>query len=127
VRVVLDSSVVIDHLRGDERARDAMAGRVSDGDQLWGIVVTRAEVIAGMRSAERHATLRLLDQLRWLEIDVDLADDAGVLARRYRRSHPGLQLADCLIAAGTTRLGAKLLTQNVRHFPMIPDLEPAYR
>ena len=104
-----------------------MADRVSDGDQLWGIVITRAEVIAGMRSADRHATLQLLDQLHWLDIDVDLADDAGVLARRYRRSHRGLQLADCLIAAGTTRLGAKLLTQNVRHFPMIPDLEPAYR
>ena len=127
MRVVLDSSVVIDHLRGDERAHDAIADRVADGDQLWGIVVTRAEVIAGMRSAERHATLLLLDRLRWLEIDVELADDAGVLARRYRRSHPGLQLADCLIAAGTIRLGARLFTQNVRHFPMIPDLEPAYR
>ena len=126
MRVVLDSSVVIDYLRGDERAHSVIADRVAAGHQLWGIVVTRAEVLAGMRSAERGATVRLLNQLRWVDIDVDIADKAGAYARRYRRSHPGLQLADCLIAAGTVTLGAGLLTQNVRHFPMVPGLEPAY-
>ena len=126
MRVVLDSSVIIDHLRGDERARNVIAAHVEAADQLWGIVISRAEVIASMRSADRGPTIRLLDQLRWLDIDLEVADKAGALARRYRRSHPGLQLADCLIAAGTARLGARLLTQNVRHFPMIPDLRPAY-
>lgn len=126
MRVVVDSSVLIDHLRGDVRARDVLARCAVAGDQLWGIVVTRAEILAGMRTEEGTATLRLLVQLRWLEIDVDVADDAGALARRFQRSHPGLQLADCLIAAGTARLGARLLTQNVRHFPMIEELAPAY-
>jgi predicted nucleic acid-binding protein len=126
VRIVLDSSVIIDHLRGNAGARAAVSKRIDRGDQLWGIVVTRAEVLAGMRSSERFETLRLLDRIRWLEIDVDLADDAGALARRFRRSHPGLQLADCLIAAGTRKLGASLLTQNVRHFPMFEGLERAY-
>ena len=127
MRTVLDSSVLIDHLRGDARARRAIAERVATGEQLWGIVITRAELIAGMRSSERAATFALLDRLRWLDVDVDVSDDAGALARRYRRSHPGLDLADCLIAAGTERLGARLLTQNVRHFPMFEGLEPAYR
>jgi predicted nucleic acid-binding protein len=126
VRVVLDSSVLIDHLRGDERARQVMAKHAHDGDQLWGIVVTRAEVLAGMRAAERAATYGLLDRIRWLDVDFDVADDAGTLARRLRRSHPGLQLADCLIAAGTARLGAVLLTLNVRHFPMVDGLVRAY-
>lgn len=126
MRVVVDSSVLIDHLRGDVRARDVLTRCAVAGDQLWGIVVTRAEILAGMRTEEGTATLRLLVQLRWLEIDVDVADDAGALARRFHRSHPGLQLADCLIAAGTARLGARLLTQNVRHFPMIEELAPAY-
>jgi predicted nucleic acid-binding protein len=127
VRVVVDSSVLIDHLRADDRARRTLAERIADGDELWGVVVSRAEVLAGMRSAERAPTLRLLDHLRWLEVDVELADEAGALARRFRRSHPGLELADCLIAAGAVRLDAQLLTQNVRHFPILPGLEPAYR
>ena len=126
MRIVVDSSVLIDHLRGNAGARAAVSERVRRGDQLWGIVVTRAEVLAGMRSAERAETVRLLDRVSWLDIDVEVADEAGTLARRFRRSHPGLQLADCLIAAGTTRLGASLLTQNVRHFPMFDGLVRAY-
>jgi predicted nucleic acid-binding protein len=126
VRIVLDSSVLIDHLRGNPGAKAAVSERIRSGDQLWGIVVTRAEVLAGMRSNERIATSRLLDTLAWLDIDLDIADEAGALARRFRKSHPGLQLADCLIAAGTRRLGASLLTQNVRHFPMFEGLERAH-
>jgi predicted nucleic acid-binding protein len=83
-------------------------------------------VLAGMRAPERPQTELLLDQLRWLDIDVDWADAAGAMARNLRRSCRGLQFADCLIARGTTQLGASLLTQNVRHFPMIPGLTPAY-
>lgn len=124
--MVVDSSVLIDHLRGYMPARDVLNGRVAQGDELWGVVIARAEVLAGMRDREQPRTLELLDQLRWLEIDVELADAAGALARTFWRSHPGLQLADCLIAAGTERLGATLLTQNVRHFPMLPGLTQAY-
>jgi predicted nucleic acid-binding protein len=90
-------------------------------------VVTRTEVIAGMRSAERVPTMRLLDQLSWLEVDIALADAAGALARSWRRSQPGVGATDYLIAAGVERLGARLLTVNVRHFPMIEGLKPAYR
>lgn len=126
MRLVLDSSVVIDHLRDVARATDLIADRVRGGDQLWGLVITRAEVLAGMRPAERERTMRFLDLMRWLDIDIDLADEAASLVREYRASHPGLQLADCLIAAGTRRLGAALLTQNVRHFPMFEGLERAY-
>jgi predicted nucleic acid-binding protein len=35
-------------------------------------------------------------------------------------------VADFLIAAGVARLEALLLTKNVRHFPMLPDLVAAY-
>ena len=126
MRVVLDSSVVIDQLRDHPRAVKLIADRVRDGDQLWGVVITRAEVLAGMRPAERDATTQLLDVMGWLDIDVDLADDAASMARQYRKSHPGLQLADCLIAAGVRRLGGTLLTVNVRHFPMFVGLERAY-
>jgi hypothetical protein len=127
MRLVIDSSVLVDHLRGDHRAHDTLRQAAERGDELWGVVISRAEVLAGMRSAERPLTHRLLDALRWQEVDISLADAAGRAARRYRRSHPGLQLADCLIAAGVEQLDARLVTRNVRHFPMFPNLEPPYR
>lgn len=97
------------------------------GDELWGVVITRSELLSGMRSHERAATRALLDSLRWVDVDVEVADRAGELARKHRRIHPGVELPDYLVAAGTEVLGASLLTQNVRHFPRFPELTPAYR
>ena len=127
MRLVCDTSVLVDLLRGDPRAAALLEERVGVGDELWGIVVTRSELLAGMRSHERGATHALLDSLRWLDVDVEVADRAGALARRYRRSHSGVELPYYLVAAGTEVLGASLVTLNVRHFPMFPGLEPAYR
>lgn len=126
MRVVVDSSVLIDILRGDQAPAALLAAHIRAGDEVWGVVVTRTEVLAGMRSAERIPTERLLAEPRWLEVDTDLVDEAGRLARRHRRSHAGIGLADFLIAAGVERLDARLLTKNVRHFPVFPDLAPAY-
>ena len=125
MRIVCDTSVLIDVLRGDERAISLLTG-LADRDELCGVVVTRSEVLSGMRSHERRPTYALLDSLRWREIDLELADRAGDLARRYRRSHPGVELPDYLIAAGVELLDGMLLTLKIKHFPMIPDLEPAY-
>ncbi|MGI8658762.1 MAG: type II toxin-antitoxin system VapC family toxin, partial [Candidatus Limnocylindria bacterium] len=125
MRFVCDTSVLVDFLRGDERATQLLIERATVGDELWGVVVTRSELLAGMRSRERAATHSLLDSLAWLEVDIEVADAAGELARRYRRSHPGVELPDYLIAAGAELLGASLLTLNVRHFPSIPSLQPA--
>lgn len=127
MRFVCDTSVLVDFLRGDDRAVSLLSDRAAAGDHLWGVVVTRTEILAGMRSGERRATSALLDSLRWREIDLELADRAGELARLHRRSHPGVEVPDYLVAAGTELLQASLLTLNVRHFPMVHDLEPAYR
>ena len=96
-------------------------------DELWSATVVRTEILAGARPNEEAAIIELLDGLRWMEITVEVADWAGRLAARYLRSHPGVDTVDYLIAACAQKLDAALLTLNVRHFPMFPDLEPAYR
>jgi predicted nucleic acid-binding protein len=124
--LLIDTSVLIDHLRGDERAVTRLRTAVRAGDELWSVTVVRTEVLAGVRSGEEAQVGRLLDQLRWLDVTVDLADEAGRLAARYLRSHSGVDTVDYLIAAAAQKLEAQLLTQNVRHFPMFPELQPAY-
>jgi len=86
----------------------------------------RTEVQAGMRKGEERATTALLDALRWQDVTVEIADRAGELARRYLRSHSGVDTVDYLVAAAAEVLDAHLVTLNVRHFPMFPDLMPAY-
>jgi predicted nucleic acid-binding protein len=122
---VVDSSVLIDLLRGHEPALQALEHAAAD-TELWGVVVCRTEVIAGMRPRERSSTMALLDGLTWLDVDPPLADAAGELARRFHTAHSGIDVVDYLVAAAVRRLEARLLTTNVRHFPMLAGLRPAY-
>ncbi len=59
-------------------------------------------------------------------IDTTIARTAALFARRYRRSHTGIDDADYLIAATAVVADAELLTTNVRHFPMLRGLSTPY-
>jgi predicted nucleic acid-binding protein len=123
---VVDTSILIDHLRGDERAHALLAGLVREREIVAASAMTRVEVLAGMRHDEKRATLRLLSLLEWIPVDEELADRAGELARRYLRSHPGVDSVDHVIAATVERLDADLYTRNVKHFPMFSKLRAPY-
>ena len=127
MRLLLDTSVLIDHLRGDGRAVSLLTESAGAGDELWSVTVVRMEVLAGIRPKEERATLVLLDALQWQDVTVDLADRGTALARRFLKSHSGVDTVDYLVAAAAELLKAKLLTQNVHHFPMFANLAPAYR
>lgn len=127
MRLVLDTSVLIDHLRGRPRAAtELVPAALAHGDELWSSHVVRAEVLVGMRPGEETATSDLLGLISWVEVDAAAADAAGALGRRYLRSHPGIEIADLLVAALAERLEAELKTTNVKHYPMFPGLKPAY-
>jgi predicted nucleic acid-binding protein len=83
-------------------------------------------VLAGMRAGEEQRTVRTLGSLALAPVDDEVAMHGGAFARYYRSMHPGISLADYLIAATAQVLGADLWTQNPRHFPMFEGLEPPY-
>lgn len=122
--IVVDTSVLIDHLRGHEPAGTALQQALDE--RLVASVLTKVEVLAGMRPAEEWATRRLLDMVEWIAVDDDLAERAGILANRYLRSHPGIDPVDYVIAATAQRLGATLWTRNLKHFPMFEGLAAPY-
>lgn len=79
-----------------------------------------------MRADEEHKTRDLINLLEWIPVDTAVAERAGSFALSFRRSHPGIDVADYAIAATAILERAELWTRNVRHFPMFPDLEPPY-
>jgi predicted nucleic acid-binding protein len=79
-----------------------------------------------MRATEEDATRELIGLIAWAEVDATAAEVAGALGRRYVRSHPGIEIADLIVAALVQRLGADLKTTNVKHYPMFEGLKPAY-
>lgn len=124
--VLVDTAVIVDHLRNDPRAVHLVTELFEREDRLWAATPTRTEIIAGLRRNELEPMAKLFAVLSWVEIDARIADAAGELARRYRRSHGGIDTVDYLIAAAAQSIGASLVTLNVRHFPMFPALRPAY-
>ncbi|HMC04939.1 MAG TPA: type II toxin-antitoxin system VapC family toxin [Actinomycetota bacterium] len=118
---LFDSTILIAHLRGEERA----TALLEDGEP-FASVISRTEIEGGMRSGERRAVARLFDALTLLPVTDSVARGAGAMLRTFRRSHPGIHIADCLIAATADVGGLGLVTLNVKHFPMVSDLRPAF-
>lgn len=121
--VVLDTGVLIDQLRGSEAAFEFLASLKA---QPVCSEVTRIEVIQGLRSSERRAANRVFATIGWVPVSESVARRAGELGRRWRRSHPGIGIADLTIAATAEELDAVVATNNVKHFPMFKGLEPPY-
>jgi hypothetical protein len=121
--VVLDTSVLIDHLRADESATDYLASleeRPSCSE------ISRIEVLQGLCSAERKAAERLFGLFDWVPVTEAVARRAGELGHRWRRSHPGIGVADLAIAATAEQIDATVATRNLKHFPMFRDLRAPY-
>lgn len=123
---LLDTSVAIDHLRGSPPAVDLLSGLIDAEESLFASEIVRFELLAGVREKEIEALERFFSAISWVPVGEEVARAAAVLAQRHRRAHSGIDDADYLIAATALLLDAELLTTNVRHFPMIAGLEPAY-
>lgn len=123
---VVDRSVLIDHLRGVIQAREVLDRVLAQGGRLASSVLTRTEVLAGVRPGERGAVEALFGAIDWLPVDDTIADLAGDLAYRFLKSHPGVDTVDYVIAATARAVDGQLLTRNIKHFPMFPELRAPY-
>jgi len=123
---LLDTTVAIDHLRGADVARELLRQVLGAGIQVGASELVRFELLAGVRQAETADLEDFSATLVWFPVDTDVARLGGELARRYRPSHGGIEDVDYLIAATAVLLDAELLTTNVKHFPMLEGLSPAY-
>lgn len=123
---LVDTSVAIDHLRGARPSVDLLRRLIGAEEPVAASEVVRFELLTGVREGELDALERFFSALSWVPVDEDITRTAGSLAREHRRAHSGIDDADYLIAATALMLDAELLTTNVRHFPMLAGLRPAY-
>jgi predicted nucleic acid-binding protein len=121
--VVLDTSVLVDHLRASAAATEYLAGLES---RPACSEISRIEVLQGLRSAEKRAASHLFALIEWVPVTEAIAQLAGELGRKWRRSHPGIGVADLAIAATAVQLDAGLATRNLKHFPMFKGLRAPY-
>ena len=117
--ILVDTDVLINFLRGKEKARDFLASVVSES-VLYVSVMTVSELCAGALPHEAERTQALLDGLTVVDVTRDIAEKAGTYKRTTKSQR--LELMDCLIAATADATRAALATGNVNHYPM-PDIE----
>ncbi len=123
-RILLDTDVVVDFLRGDARASDFVQ---SCRGEIVLSAITAAEIYSGARDDQETAELdQFLSLFPVVPVTGPIARVAGLYQRRWRKSH-GLLLGDAVIAATARSGNARLATLNVRHFPMFPGLKPPYK
>ena len=115
--LLLDTTVLIDVLRGKPAATRLLATRRSSTVPVTSAINVE-EIVRGVRPTEQATADRLFAGLRVLPIGRAEAELAGAWRRQFAASGVTLHQADCLIAAAATQAGARLATANVKDFPM---------
>ena len=120
--IIADTDVLIDFLSGQEPAATVVAEHVAGG-RLSTTVISRFELLAGVRSARQERPVRrLLDALPILALEREAADRAATVRRALEGRGAGIGMADSLITGIVLAHGAELLTRNRRHFERVPGL-----
>lgn len=104
--VMVDSDIVIDHIRGIRQLPPL---------PLAYSVITRCELFAGRDDPQ--TLRRLLAPMQEFPIDSEIAERGGALKRESRVPTP-----DALIAATALKHRLPLMTRNLRHFERVPGL-----
>lgn len=122
-RLLIDTDVLIDYLRGVPQA----VAYLEDREELMALsAVTVAELYAGVREGwERKALAAFVGAFEVVPVDQPVAERGGLLRREYGKSH-GTGLADALIAATAELRQATLVTVNRKQFPMLVQVHVPY-
>ena len=121
-RKLLDTTVLIDLSRGKIAAADFFDNERQAGTELFVSVVSAMEMIVGCRNkAEVAKAEKQIADFQLVQLNPAMSQKAYDLVLTYNKSH-GMMIPDALIAATALLESLELMSDNVRHFTMIPDL-----
>jgi len=119
-RILIDTDVIIWHMRGNENARAAIYQIESPVISI----ITQMELVQGLRNKQEQVLLhRFLEQLGFDVVPVSemISHRALFLMEEWRLSHQML-MADALIAATAIEHGLPLLSGNEKHYRFLKML-----
>ncbi|HEY7942087.1 MAG TPA: PIN domain-containing protein [Candidatus Limnocylindrales bacterium] len=126
MRYLLDSTFVIDYLRGEQAARSRFQSMFEDGDEPLVNEVVVCEVASGTQTHPDPDLTALLEPMEFVQPGPDAPLMAGQWRIDARRRGHQLSLADALIAVAAHEAGAAVLTRNVRDFAHLPVTVETY-
>jgi len=130
--VIVDTSTLVTAERRKHTVRDIFAQlRESCGETGVGLsAVTLVELAHGIERAQMDAQREhrqaflddLIADIRIYPVTAGIAQLAGRISGQQARRGLVLPFEDLLIGATALHHGCEVVTENVRHFEMIPDL-----
>lgn len=123
MKIVVDSSIVIDYLRGGNKWADFIfSAEKGEETQLYLPTIVIFELYSGS-STKSAGKLRemiyFISQFQRIDLNNTIAKAGGEL---FRDTKQRLGAADYIIAASALSINATVLTLNKKHFEQIPHL-----
>ncbi len=120
-RFLLDSDIIIWHLRGREEVTEMLRGL-----QRFGVpgcsALSVLEVQLGVKKGEEEKTDHFLKYLKAFDVNREIASKAAQLIREYKGKGVTLDIPDAVIASTCILHDLILVTYNRKHYP-IGELE----
>lgn len=121
MKLVIDSSILIDYLRGGTKWQDFL-NEVPRNAELFLPVIVIFELFSGKSTKKTSVTKQisgLIKEFIYIEFSDTIAVKAGQLSRDIGYH---IDPTDYIIAASALDLGATVVTLNKKHFSQIPGL-----
>jgi len=120
-RLFLDTSVIIDFLRQQNKNRTWFYFLAESENKLEISIITHTELYSGKRIwanvQDRKELENLIDGMEIINLNRTISELGGQL-----RAKRGIDLADAIIAATAMNEKIELATLNPKHFKKIPGL-----
>ena len=115
---LLDTTVLVDFSRHREPVYSRLQEMLEGNDEVGVSPINVTEFFSWFPPERTAAWVRWLDSLRYWPISRRAAEQAGAWRYEFARRGVTLSVPDTLITAVAHELGATLVTDNARHFPM---------
>lgn len=122
-RILIDTSIVIEHLRKQNR-RKSILYRIADDYALHVSTIVEFELYAGATDRQKqHDIQEILSWCTLLPFTSDVAATAAALYRELRATNQLLEIRDIFIASTALTYTLPLMTLNLGHFDRIKRLQ----
>lgn len=125
MKLVIDSSILIDHLRGGSKFDLFLTKQRINESRLFIPTIVIFELFSGKSTKKTSIIHEISDLLRYfqrIDLNESIAKKAGEL---YRDIGSHIDPVDYIIAASALEIGGTVVTLNKKHFAQIQNL-PIY-
>jgi len=127
-KVIIDTTILVDFLRGKEYAKNSMEELIGKGSSLHTTDINAFELYHGAYKSRRQdknlASVKgVLNSLTLLSTTEDSMEIAGKTAADLDKKGEKIEIRDLLIGSIALVEGCSVLTNNRKHFERIQGLD----